>query len=50
MSRFSWLGGSADPKADAQSVQRARGHRRSIPKAERAARKWDRHDHRLHGE
>lgn len=47
--RFSWLGGRADTKGDAASIKRARAHRRAIPKATRAERRWERADRNRFG-
>lgn len=38
MGRFSWLGGRDDPKADAESIERARKHRTRRP--DRAAQRF----------
>lgn len=40
MGRFSWLGGKDDAKADAESRERAKAHRRSATKADRAGWAW----------
>jgi len=50
MGRFSWLGGRDTPKSNAESVHRARTHRRREARdADRAAQAWERQDRRLYG-
>jgi hypothetical protein len=44
--RLSWLGGKNSAKTDAQSANRARAHKRSIPQAAAAGEAWEEADRR----